>query len=238
MHHWDDTMEPLTLLSGLPSPFARMVRIALSMKNIPFILKTEIPWESTTETPQHNPLEKLPILIFPASDGRPPVYDSAHILEYIVTKYKHMGPRLMTGDLDQDLSVKQIVALCVGCMDAIVLTRWEGRREHPSQLWIERQNRKIDGTMKAFGKMIDARMSKKEAKQSSNDSSEMFLVGEELTIADIAVACTVGWINWWGIREGWKELYPKLAAWFETLDATKEFLESRPVNFELSERVV
>jgi glutathione S-transferase len=45
--------------------------IALKLKNIPFELKNEIPWHADTETPKYNPLEKLPVLLFP--DGRAPV---------------------------------------------------------------------------------------------------------------------------------------------------------------------
>jgi glutathione S-transferase len=43
-------MEPLTLISATPSPFARMNRIALALKDIPFELKNEIPWESKQRT--------------------------------------------------------------------------------------------------------------------------------------------------------------------------------------------
>lgn len=48
----------LTLISATPSPYARKNRIALLEESIPFSLRSEIPWESGTETPQHNPLEK------------------------------------------------------------------------------------------------------------------------------------------------------------------------------------
>ena len=51
------------LLSATPSPYARKVRIALAEKGIPFELLTEVPWNKTTQTPKHNPLEKLPVLI-------------------------------------------------------------------------------------------------------------------------------------------------------------------------------
>lgn len=108
--------EPLTLISATPSPFARMNRVTLLLKGIPFTLKNEIPWHSTTETPLHNPLEKLPILLFP--DGRKPVYDSAHIQDYLVAKYAHLAPRLVTGDVDKDLEIKQLVVLSEGCLDA------------------------------------------------------------------------------------------------------------------------
>jgi glutathione S-transferase len=46
-----------------PNSYARKVRIALAEKKIPFTLQTEVPWDSTTQTPQYNPLEKLPVLI-------------------------------------------------------------------------------------------------------------------------------------------------------------------------------
>lgn len=58
----------LTMISATPSPFARMNRIALHEKGIPFELQNEVPWDSTTKTPQYNPLEKLPILLFPDSE--------------------------------------------------------------------------------------------------------------------------------------------------------------------------
>jgi glutathione S-transferase len=221
-------MEPLILISATPSPFARMNRIALSLKSIPFTLRNEIPWESTTETPKYNPLEKLPVLLFP--DSRPPVYDSAHIQEYIVRKYDHLLPRLITGDVDQDLEIRQIVVLSEGCLDAIVLNRWEGRRDEDKQskLWMDRQNRKIDGALRAFNDMVVERV----------DQGKEYLVGEELTIADIAAVCTVGWIAWAGIRQGWEAKYPVLAKWVEKLDARQEFRETRPVMFDLTETVV
>jgi glutathione S-transferase len=58
-------------------------------KDIPFELRNEIPWHSTTETPQYILLEKLPILIF--DDGRLPIYEPWHIQEYLVQKYKGTG---------------------------------------------------------------------------------------------------------------------------------------------------
>ncbi|KAH7355507.1 glutathione S-transferase domain-containing protein [Pyrenochaeta sp. MPI-SDFR-AT-0127] len=221
-------MEPLTLMSATPSPFARMNRIALALKSIPFTLKNEIPWESTTETPQYNPLEKLPILIFP--DGRPPVYDSAHIQEYIVRKFADRGPKLITGDLDQDLEIRQIVVLSEGCLDAIVINRFESRREEAvrSKPWMDRQNRKIDGAMRAFDDMVSGR----------KNAGKEYLVGDDLTIADIAVICTIGFIDFAGMRPEWKTKYATLANWFDKLDARKEFEETRPVMFDLKETVV
>ncbi|KAI8941934.1 hypothetical protein NX059_000048 [Plenodomus lindquistii] len=221
-------IDQLTLISATPSPFSRMNRIALALKGIPFTLRTEIPWESATETPLYNPLEKLPVLLFP--DGRKPVYDSAHIQEYIVRKYADKGPKLITGDVDLDLEIRQIVVLSEGCLDAILILRFEERRDEAqrSRPWADRQQRKVDGAMRAFGEMVSER--KAQGKE--------HLVGEELSIADIAVVCTVGFIDFAGMREGWREKYPALGLWFDQLDAWKEFEETRPVAFTLTEVVV
>jgi glutathione S-transferase len=217
-------MQPLTLISATPSPFARMNRIALLLKSIPFTLRNEIPWESSTQTPQYNPLEKLPILLIP--DGTTsPVYDSTQILEYIVRKYADRGPALMPGDVDLDLRVRQIVVLSQGCLDAFVLASFERRREAGKQsaLWVQRQERKIDGAMRAFGEMVGER----------RKEGERWLVGGEMTIADIAVVCAVGQIDWSGMRKGWREEYPVLEEWWEGVDGRREFVETRPVMFDL-----
>ena len=71
------------LISATPSSYARKVRIALAEKGIEFELITEVPWDSTTQTPRYNPLEKLPILLLEDSGS---VYESFYILEYLELK--------------------------------------------------------------------------------------------------------------------------------------------------------
>lgn len=132
--------------------------------------------------------------------------------------------------MDLDLAIRKIVVLSEGCLDAIVLNRWEWRRDpsKQSQLWLDRQNRKIDSAMRAFNEMVHER------KDNGND----FLVNDELTAAGIAVVCTVGFIDFTELRPQWKETYPVLKEWFERLDSRKEFAETRPVMFEMKETVV
>ena len=76
------------------SPYARKVRIALHEKSIPFDLVTEVPWNSTTQTPRYNPLEKLPVL-FDGDDVNPDnaVYESHFILDWI--EYKFPPPKYL-----------------------------------------------------------------------------------------------------------------------------------------------
>lgn len=136
----------LKLISSKRSPYARKVRIALAEKAIPFELLSKVPWESTTQTPRYNPLEKLPVLILPDGKAR---YESHCILEYIEAKYPANSP-LMPRDptsIDGALFAKQVEVVADGICDALVLSFFEAQREHDkrSELWMARQRREIDG---------------------------------------------------------------------------------------------
>jgi glutathione S-transferase len=74
----------LKLISPTTSLYARKVLIVLSAKRIPVKLIAEVPWDSTIQTPKHNPLEKLPVLTLKNFSS---VYESHYILEYIETKF-------------------------------------------------------------------------------------------------------------------------------------------------------
>lgn len=222
-------VDKLTMISATPSPFARMNRIALHEKGIPFELQNEVPWDSTTVTPQYNPLEKLPILLFPDSENQAPVYDSAHIQEFIVQKYADKAPRLLTGDIDLDLKARQILTLAEGVLDAFVLCFFESRRpeEKQSQEWMARQNRKIDGGMKAFADLVNAKQ-----------PGSSYLIDGIYTIADIAVGCTVAQIDFTGSRPRWNTLYPDLWAWWQEMEVKDTWRKTTPVMFEMKDSVV
>ncbi|KAF3031652.1 hypothetical protein E8E11_000418 [Didymella keratinophila] len=219
-------MKPLTLISATPSSFARMNHVALSLKGIPFKVHYDIPWESKTVTPQYNPLEQLPALVIP--DKRRPIYNSTYIQTYIVEKYADRGPLLLPGDLDGNLEAKQIVALCVGSQDAVVNVGWEIRRkkETQSQKWIDRYMRKIDGAMRKFSDYVE------------EAAGKPYVLGNEITIADIAIVCAVGGVDFTGLRPEWRMQYPVLSKYFDNLHQLKEFQDTKPVMFDISEEVV
>lgn len=138
----------LKLISATPSPYARKVRITLAEKGIPFELVTEVPWDSTTQTPKHNPLEKLPVLIL--EDGTS-VYESRYILEYIEDKF--LGKMLMLSqDIDRRLFARKVEVVADGMCDALVLLFFEKQRAQGAQSeeWKARQMRKVDGGFRAL----------------------------------------------------------------------------------------
>jgi glutathione S-transferase len=117
------------LISATPSPYARKVRIALQEKNLPFELKTEVPWDKTTQTP---------VLVF--NDGKPAVYESSYILEWLETKYPEPSLLPSMKDADDRLLVKQIEVVVDGICDALVLSFFEKQRDEDKQSkpWTDR----------------------------------------------------------------------------------------------------
>lgn len=77
--------------------------------------------------------------------------------------------------------------------------------------------------------------------KAARDRNSDFLIGDELTIADIAAGCMLGMMDMVETQFGlikWKEEYPELVGWWERLEERESFRETRPVMFDLREKVV
>ena len=210
----------LRLISATPSPYARKVRIALAEKAIPFELRTEVPWDSGTMTPQYNPLEKLPVLLL--EDGSA-VYDSRFILEFLEAKFP--TPPMLPADIDNRLAARQFEVLCDGICDAFVLLFWERHRmsEHQSQEWMARQQRKIDGGLAALAAIA---------------GTKEFLIGDRFGLADIAAGSALGYLSVRWPEYGWRMRYPDLAIFSDRLEQRASFRASVPYPQVISDKVV
>jgi glutathione S-transferase len=206
------------LISATPSPYARKVRIALAEKNIPFELVTEVPWESTTSTPQYNPLEKLPVLI-PKTDD--PVYESRFILEYL--EIRHPEPRLVPADVEEMLAARRLEVLCDGICDAVVLTFFERRRKHPSDDWMARQRRKIEGGVKEIARIV---------------GDGEWAVGDRFGLGDIAAGTVAGYLAVRFPEFRWRDAHANLAALSDRLEDRPSFRDSVPVPQTVRDAVV
>ncbi|KAF2485802.1 glutathione S-transferase [Neohortaea acidophila] len=213
-----------TLISASPSPYARKVRIALQEKNLPFTLQTEVPWDTTTKTPQYNPLEKLPVLIL--DDGKTAIYESHYIMEWLEAKYP--ATSLMPDDVDGKLFAKQVEVITDGICDALVLAFFENKREEGKQSgpWKERQMRKADGGLQALATFVD------------QAGGGEFLIGNKLTLADIAIASVLGWLSLRWPDHEWQRKHPQLKKYFDRLDQRESFANTRPAPQNISDPVV
>jgi glutathione S-transferase len=124
-----------------------------------------------------NPLGKVPALKL--DDGRILV-SSPLIADYIDSAYH--GPRLIPEDADRRLEVKLWEALADGTMDAVSASLYEMRFHDPatrSQAWLDRQRSKIDGGFAALERKLAGRA---------------WCAGHAMTLADIAIACHLGFV--------------------------------------------
>jgi glutathione S-transferase len=210
----------LKLISASPSPYARKVRIALAEKAVPFELVTEVPWDRTTQTPQHNPLEKLPILIL--EDGSS-VYESSFILQYLEWTYPE--PTLLPAGLAEKIAARRLEVLCDGVCDAFVLSFFERKRQPAAQSpeWLARQTRKIEGGVAAMARLIGRRT---------------WAVGEQFSLGDIAVGTAMGYLAVRDPGTDWRGRYPDLALYCAGLEQRPSFQASRPVPQVISDRVM
>jgi glutathione S-transferase len=210
----------LQLISATPSPYARKVRIALAEKGIPFKLVTEVPWNSTTQTPKHNPLEKLPVLIL--EDGGS-VYESRYILEVIEAKWPE--PALVPAETWDRLAARKVEVIADGICDALVLLFWERHRpaEQQSTEWIARQRRKVDGGLRALAETAGTRE---------------WVVGDRFGLADIATGTVLRYLDVRFPEHPWRAQYPNLVALSARLEARPSFAATVPVPQVISDKVV
>ncbi len=208
------------LISATPSPYARKVRIALLEKGIPFELVTEVPWDHTTTVPQHNPLEKLPVLI--CGDGSS-IYESSYILEWLEVKFP--TPPIYPTDPIERLRARRLEVLADGVCDAVVLTFFEKMRgaDQSSAEWLSRQRRKIEGGVGAIAELI---------------GSKEYAVGNEFGLGDIAAATLLAYLDVRLSEFKWRTQYPKLAAYSDRMEGRASFAETRPVPQTITDKVV
>jgi glutathione S-transferase len=167
----------MKVIGSTTSPYVRKVRVVLAEKKIDYDLELDSPWAADTRVPQSNPLGKVPVLIL--EDGRK-LYDSRVIVEFL----DNVSPvnRLIPAENREKTEVKRWEALADGILDAGIFARLESQRPdgEKSPSTIERQLSKVNAGLAAM----------------ANDLGDRpWCCGIDLTLADIAVGCCVGWLD-------------------------------------------
>ena len=202
----------MKLIGSLTSPYVRKVRIMMAEKKLDFQLLLQDPW-AADEVLKSNPLGKVPCLVM---EGGEAVFDSRVIVEYLDT----LSPvgKLIPASGRERIEVRTWEALADGVLDAAVLARmekvWPGRSEaQRSTAWIDRQMSRIDAALAAMSKGL---------------GDKPYCMGIHLTLADIAVGCALGYLNFRFPAIEWREPHANLARLADKLATRQSFIDTLP----------
>ena len=189
----------MILRSSPASPFARKVRIAISLLGLTSEIDVaaanlEDPADSVRA---QNPIGKIPVLVL---DDGTSYYDSRVIVEYL--DHRAGGGRIIPREAPARFETLRLQALCDGILDACLLLVYEGRyrpADKQAQNWIDRQTDKVARGLKSL-----------EAAPPKLTSVP--------DVGQIALACLLGYRD---LRFGgtWRKDYPKLLAWHDKFAA-------------------
>jgi glutathione S-transferase len=201
----------MKLLGSVISPYTRKVRVVLAEKRI------ECDFEPVDVNPPenpvnaHNPLGKVPTLLL--DDGEA-LFDSRVIVEFLDSASPIA--RLIPEDNRERVAVRRWEALADGALDAGLLIRYESLR--PKKL------QSADWTAKQAGKLKRGL-----ALMSAQLGERGWCHNDRYTLADIAVGCCLGWVEFrkpGGVE--WRAEYPNLARHYEKLMERPAFADTAP----------
>ena len=200
----------MKLIGSHASPYVRKVRIALAEKRIEYEFVLDNPHAPDSVASQYNPLGKIPVLV---TDDGTPVYDSSVIVEYL-DMVSPVG-RLIPEAGRARIQAKRWEALADGLLEAAVLIVVEKRRpaSRQSKDWIERQMHKV---MQAL------------SSGSHNLGERSWFVAEAFGLADLALGCALGYLDFRFPDIDWRGAYPNLARHAEKLFRRPPFLGTLP----------
>ena len=201
----------MKLIGSLTSPYVRKVRIVFNEKKFDVDLELENVWAADTKISATNPLGKVPCLI--ADDGEA-IYDSRAIAEYA----DGLSPvsRLIPTDNRERATVKTWEALADGVMDAGILARLERTwrpADQQSSAWVDRQMGKIQNALRQMSEKL---------------GGNAWCHGNQMTLADVAVGCAVGYLLFRFPEIKWQVQYPNLDRLYQKLLQRSSFIETEP----------
>lgn len=204
-------LKHMKLIGSLTSPYVRKVRIVFFEKKVDVDLEIENVWAPDTKITNHNPLGKVPCLVL--DDGEA-IYDSRVIAEYVDT----LSPvgKLIPTESRERATVKTWEALADGIKDAGILARLEATLRPPEQqspVWVDRQIGKIKAALEQMSREL---------------GENSWCHGNQMTLADIAVGCALGYLLFRFPNIAWQAQYPNLDTLYQKLAQRPSFVETAP----------
>ena len=192
----------MKLLGTNTSPYVRKVRLVLLEKNIPHNYLIDAPNDPGSQVARVNPLGRIPALIL---DYETCVYDSTVIAEYVDTL--NDTPKLIPShDVMARMRVKRWEALADGIMDSAIMVRNERMRT---------PNKQDTDIITLHSTAISRALAHAAAQLGKQDWCE----GTTITLADLALASALVYLDLRLPELGWRALHGNLASWFARMTA-------------------
>lgn len=181
------------------SPFVRKVMIVLHETGLADrveLMRTNVAIVAPVPPPllPDNPLGKIPTLVL---DDGSALFDSRVICEYLDTL--HAGPKLFPADAGARFRQLRWQALGDGLIDILLLWRTERIRPAGTQM---------AAIMSGFETKVRASFARLE-----NEAD--LIAGAPFGIGHASLICSLGQMDLRYSNTGWREVHPKLVAWYE-----------------------
>jgi glutathione S-transferase len=180
----------------------------MAEKKLDYQLELEDVWASDAIL-KANPLGKVPCLVM---EGGEAVFDSRVIVEYVDT-LSPVGKLIPAGAARRSATWE---ALADGLVDACSLVRleqtWSGRGEaQRSAAWVERQMGKVDAAINAMARGL---------------GEKAFAAGSHFSLADVAVGCALGYLDFRFAQIEWRKPHANLARLAAKLAQRQSFIDT------------
>lgn len=200
----------MKLYASPASSFARKIRMMLIEKSVAHEVELLNLWEPN-EFQRINPIGKVPALKL--DDGRV-LINSPVIADYVDSKFPN--PRFIPVDPDARIDVRRWEAVADGMMEAVAASMYETRfhdEAKRSQPWLDRQRGKVDAALASLENMLGNRA---------------WCVGDSMSLADIAIACHLGFITLRLPQLFPQERYPNLLRLWKAVESRESMKRTTP----------
>lgn len=197
----------MKLYGSETSPYVRKVRICLLEKGLDCEFIVESPADPNANVAKRNPLGKVPML--ECDDGEV-LFNSPMIVDYLDS----LNEASLIPNTAARWHIQRWHALGDGIVDAVIARMLEKRRpaERQEPSVIQRQEGKVAAALNFA---------------SDHYQGGTYLEGEQLSIADIALAVALEYIDF-RYPHDWRQSHPQLAQWLQGIFQRPSFTTTMP----------